>query len=203
MLGPIVLVIVLVFTVWLKYELSKSTSHSKETFLEREQRANNVRRQPTADLDYITFSEKTLPFIKNINENNDEILSKCVEELHILQQCKILNLQGISNTELKMQYGPANLQFLSECDEHFFELCKVLHSYAKRLLEVGLTAEAKTVLEFAVEIGCDTLAVYTTLADCYLAEGDADSLEYLQYKAKACPELSRARIEEYLNTIIQ
>ena len=80
---------------------------------------------------------------------------------------KVLNLSSMSNTDLKKEYGPANLTILSEYDENFSELIRCLHNYALRPHELDYTADAKTVLEYAVSIGSDMGSSYRLLADLY------------------------------------
>ena len=42
---------------------------------------------------------------------------------------KLLNLSGISNTDLKLQYGHANLDLLAEYDQNFSNLLRCLDSF--------------------------------------------------------------------------
>lgn len=181
-MGVVIFFIVIVFILWLKYELKKSSQtlqNANNKFWEREELANSTRKKSTDSLNYITISEKSLPFL----EINDEIIMKCVNQLVILKDKKILNLTGKSNTDLKLEYGAANLTYLSECDENYTTLCRTLNTYSARLSELGHEDEARKVLEFAVETGSDSLSMYRLLADIYSCHKEADNLEYLLFKA--------------------
>ena len=88
----------------------------------------------------------------------------------------------------------ANLTFLSECDEHYTTLSRTLNTYSARLYELGYEAEACRVLEFAVETGSDSLSMYRLLAEIYAGRNDADSLEYLLFKANQLDSMLKKSI---------
>lgn len=193
--------IVIIFVVWLKYELGKSSRHQKknnDSYWEREQKANSIRKKSTDSLNYITVSEKSLPFL----EINDEIIKKCVEQLTSLKEQKILNLTGKTNTDLKLEYGVANLNYLSECDDNFITLCQILNNYSGKLIELGYENEARKVLEYAIETGSDSATVYRRLADIYTAHNETDNLEYLLFKANELSTLPKNQIINDLSSRI-
>lgn len=192
-MGVVIFFIVIVFILWLRYELKKSSrtlQNANDKFWEREELANSTRKKSTDSLNYITISEKSLPFL----EINDEIVAKCVSQLVFLKDKKILNLTGKTNTDLKLEYGAANLTFLSECDENYTSLSRTLNTYSARLVELGYEAEACSVLEFAVETGSDSLSMYRLLAEIYDRRKDADSLEYLLFKANQLDSMLKKSI---------
>jgi len=179
-LGVTIFFIVIIFILWLRYELKKSSrtlQNANDKFWEREELANSTRKKSTDSLNYITISEKSLPFL----EINDEIVAKCVSRLVFLKDKKILNLTGKTNTDLKLEYGAANLTYL-------------LNTYSARLYELGYESEARKVLEFAVETGSDSLSMYRLLADIYSGRNEADSLEYLLFKANQLDSMLKKTI---------
>ena len=116
----------------------------KELFWEREQRANFVRRQDISGLSYIS-----IPFdYFSIGVFSDETLIQCEQALASFRDKKILNLTGLSNTELKLMYGPANLPDLTLYDENYAQMLHILTNYSNRLLELGHFDAAIPVLEF-------------------------------------------------------
>ena len=79
-MGVTIFFIVIIFILWLRYELKKSSrtlQNANDKFWEREELANSTRKKSTDSLNYITISEKSLPFL----EINDEIVAKCVSRL--------------------------------------------------------------------------------------------------------------------------
>lgn len=165
--------------------------------LELESRANATRKKDLSNLHYITLTKKNLPLI----ESNDEILISCRENLDKLSNKKIVNFTGYSNTELKLEYGAANLPALSEYDSNFTQLCRCLNKYGIRLHELGMTEQARTVLEYAVETGSDVSTTYKTLADIYKSEGEYEKIDELISCAEKLNSISSKSIVKYLGDI--
>lgn len=192
-MGPSIFFIFIVFIIWFSYENQKSTRKSErrsQNFWKREHEANSVRKKPTNQIHYITVSEKSLPFI----EIHDEILDECQKKLEILKEKQIANFTGKSNTDLKLEYGVANLPFLQELDENYILLMRTLKDFSLRLIELGYEAEAKQALEFAIENGADSPAVYRALLDIYETENDSDGIEYLAFMANKIHSLHRTTL---------
>ena len=84
---------------------NKKSKRALDRFWDRETKSNSVRRADISNLDYITFDIDKLP----INESKDLGFSDICDELIMLSGKKFLNLAAYTNTDLKMMYGPANL----------------------------------------------------------------------------------------------
>ena len=109
---------VLIFVAVVSYKRRKADRSSKKTerdFWERENNANATRKQDISNLDYVDFTSVTLPFALF----SDSLLQQCEEQVLKLKDEKILNLTGISNTDLKLAYGAANLPLLTQYDQNF------------------------------------------------------------------------------------
>lgn len=174
--------IVIFFIFLIAYFRKKNTKAQNEieaTFWERETEANHVRRQDISGLPYISIPLENFPL--NMYENSE--IKECESLLKSLSEKKILNLGNQTNTDLKLQYGMANLQILSECEENFITLCRVLVAYAEALLACGSPREAQTVLEFGISCGSDISKNYLLLADLYLADHDSGAYDALISKA--------------------
>lgn len=190
----------IVFIVWLRYELGKSSKSNKkahEDFLLREQKANLTRRQNIDSLDYITIPLKSLPFLENCSEK----ISSCQETVKKLADKRILNLSGITNTDLKLKYGAANLPALSSYDENFTILINTLNAWADSLIEEGMTDKAITVLEYAIQAGSDSSRTYLTLANEYVKSSDNDKIAELIEQAKNLNTLTKDSIIKKLTAL--
>lgn len=159
---------------------TRAQSEIEAKFWERETEANHVRRQDISGLPYISIPLENFP----LNKCENPEIKECESLLKELSAKKILNLGGQTNTDLKLQYGTANLQILSECDENFVALCRILVRYAESLLSCDCPDEARTVLEFGISCGSDISKNYLLLADIYLAQNDACAYEDLLSQAK-------------------
>ena len=194
-------IIFFIFCIYIKLSLSKSSRNAeknKTKLLELESEANLTRRQSIDNLDYITFSEKSIP----INEINNDELKKIQQDLLIFREKRILNLTGITNIELKKLYGPANLPTLSEYDNNFLELVRTLHNYAFTLNNLNYKDEAIKVLEYSVEIGSDMGSSYKLLADLYNFKNEKSKIKILIDKSDNVNDLSRNSVISYLKAYI-
>lgn len=155
---------------------SRNDTISKQAFWDRENKANNTRKQPLDKLDYIRIPLDRLP--TDIC-TDDETIKSCLSDLRILAEESIVNFTGITNTDLKLEYGAANLPFLQKCDLSYTHLTRVLDEWSSRLLELNQTDEALTVLEYAVEIKADISNIYYKAADIYLERNTPDKINHL------------------------
>lgn len=191
---PSMLLILLV----LKHNIKKAgpKEDKLKSLLELESEANKTRKQDISKLPYITIPKDTLPFgrLTPISRNEQTILG--------LMDKKILNLTGITNTALKKQYGVANLDFLTQCDENFTLLVRSLNGWAKAFFDANLTDEARCILEYSITIGSDIRQSYQMLADIYFTDLDHDALLKLRNQAEGLSSLSTKSILEYIDTLL-
>ena len=169
----------LVFCLWLGYEIHKHRNmetKANEDFWDREAAANNTRRKSLDGLNYICIPFETLPMDTLAD---DSAIAECHETLHELSKSPIVNLTGISNTELKLEYGAPNIELLSRYDQSYTLLARTLQSWAKALYEKGFESQAKTILEFAVQTRTDVSATYSLLSTIYQKNGETDKIHSL------------------------
>lgn len=164
-------------------------------FWAKEASANETRRQDVSQLDYIYIPIELLPFGVDTSDHSRQL----EETLRRLDSKQILNLNAYTNTDLKLQYGAANLEFLSACDDRFTQLIRTLYQWSCILLEHGYTQEAIQVAEYSLEIGSDISGCYYMLADYYRLIQDDAALDRLRTNAKALTGLQADSIREYLN----
>lgn len=191
--------IFIIFIVWSYYEMHKSTRNDRKTqddFWNREQTSNNVRRKRIDDSEYITIPDSIL----NINSSNEDVV-KHLASLRELKNKKILNLTGKTSTDIKELYGPANLNYVTECDDNFTSMCQVLSSLGTLLKEEGDLAQAAKVLEFAVNSKSDISSTYLALADIYLSTGKSEKIKDLISTASLLDSLMKDSIIKNLTDL--
>ncbi len=164
-------------------------------FWERESAADNVRRQDISNLDYIHIPMERLPF--GIDSSPEALAAE--EQIRELSATQILNLNQYTNTDLKLKYGPANLAFLSECDERFTLLVRTLYQWACRLLDHGYPEAAIQTAEYCVNIGADISGCYYMLTDYYQSRHDIEALNRLKHTAEALEGIQADIIMKYIN----
>ena len=80
--------------------VSRKVEEKEEAFWERELKANSVRKKSLDNLPYVHIPIDILPF--NTYGDN-QVLRSAEEELLALKDEKIVNLTGITNTDLKLE----------------------------------------------------------------------------------------------------
>lgn len=181
----------LIFIVALRIAIGRSRRKDKNAdklFWQRENDANNVRRKPLDDVEYINIPIDKLP---TDVLPDDETVSDCIKQLNELAKEKIVNLTGMTNTDLKLKYGVANLPFLTECDDRFTTLVQTLQKWADYLWEKGLEEPAVTIMEYEISIRADIGAAYRKLAVYYKRHNEPEKIDEL------------IKVAETLNTATQ
>ena len=191
----------IVFCVWLGYELHKRRnieSKANDDFWQKEAEANNTRRKSLDQLDYIQIPFQKLP---EAALPEDPVVRECLDTLHELALAPIVNLTGISNTDLKLQYGAPNIDLLSQYDQRYTVLARTLQTWANALYEKGYVEEARQVLEFAIETRTDISASYKLLSAIYQQNGMTHKISDLIPVAESLNSPMKKHIVQYLSEL--
>lgn len=148
----------------------------EKAFWDREREANSTRRKSLELLEYIQIPFESLPVHLMAQ---DETVCDCLASLKALSETKIVNLTGFTNTELKLEYGAANITPLSEYDQNYTLLVRTLQKWADILWDGGYQKEAAGIMEFALQTRTDTSATYYKLAEHYHSIGEDDRIKTL------------------------
>ena len=158
----------------------------------------------TYDSEY--YSKSSVNFNPILQENYAMILflkliSYEIKKIFALAEKQMLNLTGISNTDLKLQYGTANITILSEYDTNFTDFVALLPEYTQELLDAGQIETAQMLLEFAVECKADSRRIYRQLASIYLENQMPDKIQMLVEASEKLPELTQKAIQKDLSSM--
>ena len=175
-----------------KHEAAKNTKN----FWDNESKANLVRKADISNLAYLVLDLSLLPMDALL-----PALSHRAKELEDLATKKILNLSMYTNTELKLMYGPANLEELSYCDGNYLNLIRLLNSIGKDLIELGNVSAAKEFLSYSLSIGSDISETFTLLAGIYKSKGHDNDIDLLIKLAERLETINKATIINKLNNI--
>ena len=198
---PVIFGIIIIITVLVAYEKRKSEKLTKKTsehFWQKEREANQIRRKDISNLPYIIIPCDSLPLSSC---SGKEELEQIKKQLLTLSEQKILNLSGLTNTEIKLTYGTANLSALCEYDQNYLVLVRTLSRFAALLFEVGNPAGAETVLSYALHIGSDIHADFLLLARIYSERKDISGLDALIQRAESLSSLRKSSLLSTLNKI--
>ncbi len=201
MISPLFTTIVIVagfIFVFMKITSEKPGDGIK-SFRERERRADSTLKQPLDDLPFIQVPLDSIPMPDPaVNEKCAAIIA----ELNTLAGKKIVNLTGISNTDLKLTYGAPNLPILTEYDQNFTSLCMNLSELGSEYRNAGLEDEAISTFNVAVNIGTDISGTYTALAEIYAEKGQYVEIQRLINCADNIRSLTRSSTIKKLQNIL-
>ena len=173
------LVFIIIVTIFNKRTTNIHRKRNEE-YWKRERQANFVRKKSLEDLEYISIPFSSFPM--NV-ATEDEVIASCHRDLESLRDEKIVNFTGYSNTDLKLEYGTANITVLSQYDQNYTLFVRTLQEWGKRLYELGHHDEALTVLEYAVSTRTDISATYYLVASIYNEKGQTDKIKHLIFVA--------------------
>ena len=204
----------------------KEHENDEISFWEKERAANNVRKKSLDGLNYIILPKELQELISKTNvmlsemkenlQNSDSIaphsdsnpellteeginsLLECMGTLKDLTDKKIVNLTGISNTDLKLEYGTANITVLTEYDQNYTILARSLNQWGSFLKKNGQITDAKKVLEFAIDTKSDISNTYYELAEIYAKDLDFSKIEELCDLAEKLPSANNNAIVRHL-----
>ena len=199
-LASLIIFIVFVYTIIIVAQNTRRqrtlAEKKEQEFWDREKRANSVRKKPLDGLDYVKIPLDKLP-VNALPE--DEKAREYKELLTYLSTQPIVNLTGFTNTDLKLEYGTANITPLSQYDQNYTTLVRTLQQWAELLLKADLTAEAEAVLSYAISIGTDVSHTYYALAKIYADRAEYDKIAALIHQAEGLRSALRNAIVRTLH----
>lgn len=193
-----ILASLIIFCMVINHNVRKSRkiqATEEKRYQERERLANQTRRKPLDGLDYIKIPLERLPM--HLLEE-DEKVTECLRMIQELSQHPIVNLTGFSNTDLKLEYGTANITVLTEYDQNYTLLVSTLQQWADLLYRADQTEAARDILEFAVNTRTDVSRTYDLLSDIYIKNGQRDKIPELMNTAESLNSLNREVILRHL-----
>lgn len=132
----------------------------------QERRANITRKKSLDNLPFIH-----LPYDHFLTDftglEHEEKLQQNLETLHTLEEQGIVNFMGKTNTDLKLEYGVANLDTLIAYDQNFEKLLVLLQEMGALLYEENDYENASKYLEYAISLHTDIYDTYALLLKIY------------------------------------
>ncbi len=189
---------IILFVILLQINLkriSKKEALLEKEFWEKELDALKAPSQDISGLDYIKLPEN-LPLDFPCKHPRAEELRK---RLKNLARHEIINLYGMSNTDIRLKYGAANFDILSLADTRYLIYIRTLSELAEAYYETGFVKEAEMLLEYAVNIGSDVKNTYVLLTKIYQNDGETEKAVELKQTAEHINSLSRDGVVAALN----
>lgn len=177
---PFIFISFIVFVLWVRVKIKQSNNQKStwdDAFWSREQEANFVRKKDISNLDYIQITKKDLPFSDTATDEE----KRYQDQVQNFLDKKMINLSGMTNTDIKLAYGTANFPILSEYDQNFTVFLRNLVFWGKYLHQSHPeeNVRARQILEYAVSLGSDITDNYVILADIYLQKHETEKIQQL------------------------
>ncbi len=193
---PYFIILVVIFQFFLR-KGSKRDEERTRAFWKREAAANAVRKKDISNLNYIKIPDSLLKVTSDVPATADALAEFCA-----CKDTTMLNLTGLSNTDLKMEYGPANLEVLSAYDENCSRLLRSIVTCAECLKNDGRDDAAVEFLTFGISCNTDITANYTMLAEFYAARDDKEGIDRLIQSANSINSITKDIIQSKLRTYL-
>lgn len=172
------ILITLIFCALIHYEIRKSSRKKEQMdddFWEYESQSYFARPVDLSNINYLKVPLESLPFLPDAS---GELLNTQNQVKELAGQ-NMLNLNGLTNTEIRYRFGAKNYDHMAACDQKFLLFIRTLGKWGSLLYENNHRRDAVTVLEYAVSCGSDISQTYLLLAKLYAEEREASKIEKL------------------------
>ena len=152
---PVFFICFIVFLLWLRVKLKQQDKNetSNKDFWQREHEADFSRNKDISMLEYISVPKEVLPFNE---QTNDIELIQIQKDISDVMSKKMINLSGMTNTDIKFAYGRGNFEILSFYDQNYLKFLSLLNKWGTYLLNPGDKNRAKQIFEYAINtLNCD------------------------------------------------
>ncbi|MCR5452505.1 MAG: hypothetical protein K6F00_07765 [Lachnospiraceae bacterium] len=172
----------------------KKQEEKMERFWEKEKQAKAAPDKDLSTIQYVVFPVDDF----NMGEIFDTDTELIEESLITLSKTRMLNINGMTNTDIRLEYGASNLDEVAEYGENFSKMTMLICDYAKSLMEHDKYEEATKVLEYGMRVGSDISSNYTLLGDCYVKTKDMASFDNLIAEVEKMSLPRKKRVSDYL-----
>lgn len=177
--------------------LREKREAQEQDFWSNEQKAR-INIGTIKESDYVVIPLSTFPF----GLCEDPYMVEMENAIKTLSEEKLLNLTGLSNTDVKLKFGANHFDEATLAGEKYDELIKNLVNYAIELDDHGFSSESEKMLEYLIGIDCDMKSAYITLGKLY-ASGNKigkikDLIERVDSSSLSIKNATKTQLSELL-----
>ncbi|MBQ9606695.1 MAG: hypothetical protein IJV16_05910 [Lachnospiraceae bacterium] len=193
-------IIIIAFSVVFKMIVNRKPKNDPDAeFMERERQANLTPRKDISGLPYIKVPVSELPL--DVPTDSEETKER-QDIIRSMSDKQILNLTGITNTDLKLEYGAPNINILSAADGNYTKLVQAIAYLSADYMNSQHLVEARKLLEYGISIVTDSKKNYLMLASIYKEEGQPEKISGLIESAKSIDSLLKDSIISSLEAML-
>jgi len=174
-----------------------------KAFWQKEESSLVVRKKELAEEDYLhpslTLDQlKGEDWYKALGQSG---LYRYEQHLKELLDKAMVNFQHMSNTDLRLTFGTANLTVISDYEENWNSYLTTLYTLGKKLLETGETDYGIQLLEEGVRMGTDNRYHFLLLGQHYKATKNQQAFEDLVVRASSLESLTKTALLKALEEL--
>ena len=190
------IIIILTLRLLINNNNDKKNEEAMKSYHAREQEARFARNKDISNIELFVPDLTGLPL--HIQEGNKsafstdtDIVEAHLEELVISSSKEpMLNLQSMSNTDIKLEYGVGNFQTVSKYDQNYLYFTSNVFQWGKYLYDNKLFDDARVVLEYVLTLSDNMSLAYTMLGSIYLSQGEIQLITELIHKVETSDSLT-------------
>jgi hypothetical protein len=203
---PILFSLFLIFLIIFNIKLKKSTRQKAiqtQSFFQKERESMFVRKKSLDSLHYITLDLATLP-LRELDPDSTPLYKKAYAKQESVVSKASLPMVHMeeSNIDLKLTFGPANLEIIIQYEENYTQFMRALLQWALALQEAALYEECIQVLEISTALRSDFSKTYILLRDLYIATHQKHKLPDLLTLAQSIPSLTMAKAVRHIEYLL-
>ena len=191
--------IVFIIYVQVKMKQGTKTPQWNQSFWSKEKASNFARKKDISELDYLEVDQNLLPW----DDQADGAIQDAQDDVREILKRPILNLQGMSNADIKLNYGIANFEILSACDQNYARLIRALNQWGEALYQSEKLADAESIFSYALDIGSDISSTYITLGKIYAQTDRIEQIQPLIERVKKQDFFMRDTVIDKLTGIVR
>lgn len=195
-------IFLIIFNIKLKKSARQSTAQT-QSFFEKERESMFVRKKSLDSLQYITLDLSTLP-LRELDPDSTPLYKKAYAKQEAVVSKASLPMVHMeeSNIDLKLTFGPANLEIIIQYEENYNQFMRALLQWGLALQEAALYEECIQVLEISAALGSDFSKTYILLGDLYIATHQKHKLPELLTLAQSISSLTMAKAVRHIEYLL-
>lgn len=166
---PILFVLFVIFLFVFHFRIrsiDEKTEKKDSEFWEKEEYANSIRKKKELPLFHIDLED--VHFIENADTDEENEILALQEEVMEFSGLPMMNCENKTNIDLKIEYGPSNLQPIIESEQNFIDFQKTILTLGKKLYDMNKIEESISILEKGVQYGSGYDDNYIILCNLYV-----------------------------------
>lgn len=195
------LLVILTIRIFMK-KSSNGFQESIQDFLEKEKKANfTTKNIKNIKIRYMYPNKEILPF-KEYDENNTDF-KNIIKKQNLVKRKMELEMAklplGLSNTELKSEYGVNNFEKITILEEHYNGFIRALFEWASILKDMNEKKDCEIILNECVRLEGDISQIYFHLSDIYFENNQKDKLLNLRNLVSSYELSLKEKILQYID----